>query len=134
MATTSNTHNCKAKCEGRCACGSEPASLMMKSVQGTQENLSDETPKGSASNSPLPSPVTSHTASTVISNGSTSVLRNRYGRLKEEDTRCLCHEKPKPTDRKARNKLMVACIIVFVFMISEIVGKTMICVTCRTVV
>ncbi|XP_065919320.1 proton-coupled zinc antiporter SLC30A2-like isoform X2 [Dysidea avara] len=48
--------------------------------------------------------------------------RNRYDKLKEE-TRCLCHEKPKqPADRKARNRLIAACIIVFVFMIGEIVG------------
>ena len=53
--------------------------------------------------------------------------RNRYDKLKEE-TRCLCHEKPKqPADRKARNRLIAACIIVFVFMIGEIVGKELPC-------
>jgi len=49
--------------------------------------------------------------------------RNHHDELKEE-TRCLCHEEVKqPSDRKARNRLIAACIIVFVFMIGEISGK-----------
>ena len=49
-----------------------------------------------------------------------SALRNKL----EEETRCLCHEKPQlPADRKAHNRLIAACIIVFVFMTGEILGK-----------
>ena len=110
---------CEAKCEGRCVC-IQPSSLLMTYIQGTQESLHAE-----ASTEPvnLP-PVVIDTAATRITNGDSSGLRNRYKKLEEEkDTRCLCHEKATPTDRKARNKLIAACVIVFFFMIGEVVGE-----------
>lgn len=115
MSAISNLRvmKCEARCEGRCVC-SEPTVLIMTSVQGTQGSLAAGIPGES---------VDSVSHMTTATNGATSVLRNRYKRLEEEDTRCLCHEKPKPTDRKARNKLIAACVIVFFFMIGEIVGK-----------
>ena len=114
MSATSNTlvMKCEAKCEGRCVCSEPTAGLMLTSIQGAQGQTIE------ASADEIASRVTG-------TNGSNFVLRNHYRRLKEaeEDTRCLCHEKPKPTDSKARNKLIAACIIVFVFMIGEVVGK-----------
>jgi len=51
-------------------------------------------------------------------------LRDRFEKLKELETRCFCHQKLKqPADKKARNRLIAACVIVFVFMIGEILGK-----------
>ena len=100
---------CEAKCEGGCVCR-EPTGLMLTCIQGE-----DQATRASADL------VVSRVTATNINNGSDGVLRNRYKRL-EEDTRCLCHEKPKPTDGKARNKLIAACMIVFVFMIGEVVG------------
>ena len=85
---------------------------MLTSIQ-REENLTT----GASADS-----IISCVTATNITNGSNGILRNRYRRL-EEDTRCLCHEKPKPTDRKARNKLIAACMIVFVFMIGEVIGK-----------
>lgn len=118
MSTTSNAFviKCEARCEGRCVCY-EPNSLLLTTIQGTQENLSTEVPA---------EPAVVHTTATSITNGRNGILRNRYKKLEEEDTRCLCHEKPKPTDRKARNKLIAACMIVFFFMIGEVVGKILI--------
>ena len=104
-------HCAEAKCEGRCIC-TEPTGLMLTCIQG-EEN---QTTGASADL------VVSRVTATNIANGGDSVLRNRYKKL-EEDTRCLCHEKPKPTDRKARNKLIAACMTVFIFMIGEIIGK-----------
>ena len=116
MSTTNTLlMKCKAKCEGGCVC-SEPTGLMLTSIQGTQQGQAIEESADA---------ITSRVTGT---NGSNCVLRNRYRRLEEEeedDTRCLCHEKPKPTDSKARNKLIAACIIVFVFMIGEVVGKVL---------
>ena len=111
MSTTPSafTMKCEARCEGRCVC-SEPIGLMLTSIQG-EGNLTT-----GASTDSIVSCVT------ATNNGSNGILRNRYRRL-EEDTRCLCHEKPKPTDSKARNKLIAACMIVFVFMIGEVIGK-----------
>ena len=110
---------CEARCEGRCVC-IQPSSLLMTYIQGTQESLNTE-----ASTEPVNfPPVVIDNETTIITNGGTNVLRNRYKKLEEEqDTRCLCHEKPKPTDRKARNKLIAACVIVFFFMIGEVVGE-----------
>ena len=36
--------------------------------------------------------------------------------------RCDCHESPKPADRTARNKLMIACVVVLLFLIGEVIG------------
>lgn len=115
MSTTPSAFviKCEARCEGRCVC-CVPNTLVLTTIQGTQEDPSTEVPAEA---------VVSLTATTKIANGGSSVLRNRYRRLEEDGTRCLCHEKPKPTDRKARNKLIAACLIVFVFMIGEVVGK-----------
>ena len=114
MSATSNVlvMKCEARCEGRCVC-SEPTALMLMSIQGAQQSQATE----ASTDSMVP-----RVTAANITNGSNGVLRNRYRRV-EEDTRCLCHEKPKPTDSKARNKLIAACIIVFVFMIGEVVGK-----------
>ena len=115
MSTTPSAFviKCEARCEGQCIC-SIPNTLVLTAIQGAQENPSTEAPAES---------VVSVTTTTRIANGGSSILRNRYRRLEEDGTRCLCHEKPKPTDRKARNKLIAACLIVFVFMIGEVVGK-----------
>ena len=41
-----------------------------------------------------------------------------------ESIRCECHVKQKnPTSRKARIKLIIACVIALLFMIGEVVGK-----------
>ena len=125
---------CEAKCEGGCVCN-QPNSLLMTYLQGTQENLPIEAPTEPMAFPPIN---TADSAATGINNGGTSVLRNRYKKLEEDDTRCLCHEKPKPTDRKARNKLIAACVIVFFFMIGEIVGEmtcfiTLNCTYCRVI-
>ena len=40
-----------------------------------------------------------------------------------ESVRCDCHEPPKSADKRARNRLIVACIIVLLFMIGEIIGN-----------
>lgn len=122
MSANSNMFvmECEARCEGRCVC-SETNLFVMTSVRETQENTNTE-----GSTESLDSIASRAVATANRSrNGITSVLRNRYRRLEEEDTRCLCHEKPKPTDRKSRNKLIAACMIVFVFMIGEVVGKVM---------
>lgn len=113
MSTTPSafTMKCEARCEGRCVC-SEPIGIMLTSIQA-QENLTN----GASADS-----IVSCVTATSITNGSNGILRNRY-RILEEDTRCLCHEKPKPTDSKARNKLIAACMIVFIFMIGEVIGK-----------
>ena len=109
---------CEAKCEGRCVC-IQPTSLLMTYIQGTQESENTE-PSTEPVSFP---PIVIDDVTTRITNGS-DVLRNRYKKLEEEeDTRCLCHEKPKPTDKKARNKLIAACVIVFFFMIGEVVGE-----------
>ena len=39
-----------------------------------------------------------------------------------EPVRCDCHETPKPTDKGSRNRLIVACIVVLLFMIGEVIG------------
>ena len=109
---------CEAKCQGRCVC-SQPNSLLMTYIQRTQENLPTETPTEPVDLSPN----VIDTAATRITNRGINVLRNRYKKVEEEDTRCLCHERPTPTDRKARNKLIAACVIVFFFMIGEVIGE-----------
>ena len=115
---------CDERCKERCIC-SEQNLLMMTSVQVAQESLAAVAPARLGDYTAD----ASQTAATRINgatdpNSNTSILRNRYKKLKEEeDTRCLCHEKPKPTDRKARNKLIAACTIVFLFMIGEVIGK-----------
>ena len=41
-----------------------------------------------------------------------------------ESVRCACHVKqPDKTSTKARNKLIIACILALFFMIGEVVGE-----------
>jgi len=61
----------------------------------------------------------------VVEGPSTVVRRRRNvvgTKAEPKQIRCDCHEQPKPTDTAARNRLMVACAIVLVFMIGEVVG------------
>lgn len=44
--------------------------------------------------------------------------------LRSPDTvRCDCHGQPKPADKASRNRLIIACIVVLIFMIGEVVGS-----------
>lgn len=74
-------------------------------------------------NTPLITSPTSNTSDT-----SSTGVRNRRRILELPDSvRCDCHEPPKPADKASRNRLMIACIIVLVFMIGEVVGS--LCIT-----
>ena len=111
---------CEAMCEGLCVC-TQPNSLLMTCIQGQQGSIPTEL-------STVSLDLTSDACSPAIkiTEASNDVLRNRYNKLEREeeiDTRCYCHEKPKPADRKARNKLIAACVIVFFFMMGEVLGE-----------
>lgn len=51
------------------------------------------------------------------------VVRRRKGQNITDSVHCVCHEPPKPADKASRNRLMVACIVVLLFMIGEIIGS-----------
>ena len=65
---------------------------------------------------------------TVLDEGSSKLVRRKQNEmvLKEpvepKQIRCDCHEQPKPADTAARNRLMIACVVVLIFMIGEVVG------------
>ena len=113
---------CEAMCEGLCVC-TQPNSLLMTCIHGQQGSLPTEV-------STVSLDLTSDVCSPAIriTQVSNDVLRNRYNKLEREDpeeidTRCYCHKMPKPDDRKARNKLIAACVIVFLFMMGEVLGE-----------
>ena len=69
--------------------------------------------------------IASPISSTTGENGASNVKRRGKGHNVlelPESVRCDCHETPKPADKRSRNKLIVACIIVLLFMIGEIIG------------
>ena len=77
---------------------------------------------------------TSHSAPTVFSSSAPTVHIHcsshspchfqSSGDDDDEPVRCACHvRQPNKTSTKARNKLIVACILALLFMIGEVVGK-----------
>ena len=119
MAATECVIKCEAMCEDLCVC-TQPNSLLMTYIQGQQETLPTAVP------TELDFTSDTYTPAIKIIEASNDVLRNRSNKLEHEeetDTRCLCHEKPMPPDRKARNKLIAACVIVFIFMMGEVLGE-----------
>ena len=101
----------------------------MADVRGVSLNRSsseDEDDDPTNENTPLiasPTSVTSDTSSTGVRN------RRKVSGL-SDSVRCDCHEPPKPADKASRNRLMIACVVVLVFMIGEVVGW--LCVTLNT--
>ena len=70
--------------------------------------------------------ITSPVSSDMGENGTSQIKRRGKGQNTSElpeSVRCDCHEPPKPADKGARNRLIVACIIVLIFMIGEIIGN-----------
>ena len=120
MAATECVIKCEAMCEGLCVC-TQPNSLLMTYIQGQQGSQPTEVPVE------LDFASDTFTPAIKIIEASNDVLRNRCNKLEREDaeldTRCLCHEKPMPPDRQARNKLVAACVIVFFFMMGEVLGE-----------
>ena len=58
-------------------------------------------------------------------NGASKVKRRGKGHNAldlPDSVRCDCHEQPKPADKASRNRLIIACIVVLLFMIGEIIG------------
>ena len=100
----------------------------MAEVRGVSINESsseDEDDQPTNEATPLitsPTSVTSDTSSTGV--------RNRRILGLPDAVRCDCHEPPKPADKASRNRLMIACVVVLVFMIGEVVGS--LCVTLST--
>ena len=42
----------------------------------------------------------------------------------EQSQQCVCHPQPADTSRsRARNKLLVACVVALVFMVGEVLGE-----------
>ena len=73
---------------------------------------------------------TAHSPTKSISDETEPLIRSPDIRIVNSDLpldasiRCECHVKPKdPTSRKARIKLIIACVIALLFMIGEVVGK-----------
>ena len=99
------------------------AMVDVRGVSINESSSEDEDDQPTNEITPLiasPTSVTSDTSSTGV--------RNRRQVLGLPDSvRCDCHEPPKPADKASRNRLMIACAVVLVFMIGEVVGS--LCVT-----
>ena len=64
---------------------------------------------------------------TVLDEGPPRLVQRRQNsplvpKVETNQIRCDCHEPPKPADKAARNKLMIACVVVLLFMIGEVIG------------
>lgn len=58
----------------------------------------------------------------VSEDGPSRIVRRKSSTETTDSVRCDCHEPPKPTDKASRNRLTIACIVVLLFMIGEVVG------------
>ena len=88
--------------------------------QDQDSSEEDEYEHPTSENTPLVISPTSHG-----SESSPTGLRNRRKTSEPQDTvRCDCHEPPKPADKASRNRLIIACVVVLVFMIGEVVGSS----------
>ena len=87
------------------------------------EDASEEDDSNSTSEvTPL---VVSPALSNVSETGASTVKRRgkSHNTLEPPDSvRCDCHEQPTPADKASQNRLIIACIVVFLFMIGEIIG------------
>ena len=98
-----------------------PTSPLLSPPEPANRNMSTAR-YGSVSRSP--SPTDNDSLLVRVTNSSINSRRNV-----EASVRCGCHAKVKDnTSRKARIKLVTACIIALAFMIGEVVGMTGICV------
>lgn len=90
-----------------------------------KQDSSDESDNNDFTSEKMPL-VTSPTIN-VTENGSSKTVRRRVNEYKIRDlpdtVRCDCHEPPKPADKASRNRLMIACVVVLIFMIGEVVGS-----------
>ena len=89
------------------------------SLNQDQDSLQgDEDEHVTSENTPLVTSPTSNSSET-----SPTGLRKRHKTSELPYSVCCdCHEQPKPADKASQNKLIIACVIVLVFMIGEVVG------------
>lgn len=89
------------------------------SLNQDQDSLQgDEDDHLTSENTPLVTSPTSNSSET----SPTGLRKRRKTSELSYSVRCDCHEQPKPADKASRNKLIIACVIVLVFMIGEVVG------------
>jgi len=92
-----------------------------RSVSLNEGSSGDSDDDGTNEITPL---YTSPTRSNGLSTQST-VVRRKQARTeaRPDSVRCDCHEPPKPADKASRNRLTIACIVVLLFMIGEVIGS-----------
>jgi len=92
------------------------------SLNNNNQQDSDDTDTSDSETKPLFDDYTR----TGLDEGPSKLVRRKKNEMvlkaEPKQIRCDCHEQPKPADTAARNRLMIACVVVLIFMIGEVVG------------